>query len=302
MNNDFQEKEVTKMFVVPLGWLGYFLLAWILAGMNLVFVKKGLEGMSPAMAVAMEALVLFLIRLFVYGPARFLAIFLKLSPEGWVRLLVFALILAGAWIVFFYSMQITSGIGVAPFAMLLFVVNYVIGAVTTRILPSWQMIVILLLLTVGIFLMGFGREHKHSWWWVGAIGGPLLMGLFYYLGKVWPLPLKESSGELMLLFFVIIISIITSVFMKNGDVKKITVYHLIFIILAALCVYFAPVFYGMALGKSAFDLFIMIAYALWIIISVPGYRMMANEILSNVGGAGLVMIIIATIGRIILKL
>ena len=98
-----------------------------------------------------------------------------------------------------------------------------------------------------------------------------------------------------------IIAAVASVFMQHGDLKKLTVYHLLFIILGALCLHFAPICYERALGGTSFDLVIMICYALWIFVNILGARILLREIISNVSLAGLAMVTIATIWRFFVK-
>ncbi|MCR5452516.1 MAG: DMT family transporter [Lachnospiraceae bacterium] len=284
------------MMDLHIGWLGYFLLAWVLFGFNFVLIKKGLEGMSGPMAVAIEAGFLFVIRLIVYGPGKFFSKITSYSPETWLRIFLFAAMIAVAWIAFFMSMRITSEIGVAPFYYLIFPVQMITGYIISRKLPDWQMIVILLLIIVGVFLMGFGRDHKHSLWWTGAIAGPVIIGLIYALRPVHFKAAENDEGiTCFILLLVMIISVIAAMFMKGGDVKKVTVYHLIFIVLAGFCLYLAPVFEARATAAGSLGTLVTVCCTLWIIINLIASKFMLNEILSNVSAAGLGMIVIAYI-------
>jgi uncharacterized membrane protein len=284
-----------------IGWIGYFIMALLFAGLHFVFIKKGLEGMSSGMAVAVEAAVLLLIRLSVLDFKGLLSTMSRFTGDVWGRLLIFTLVLIVAWIMFYYSLQITSEIGVAPFSLMVFPIVTIISAIRGRSLPSWQMIIILLLLIVGIFLMGFGREHRNNLWWIGAIGGPLIYALYSVFIVIYPVKMSESILEAAQLLLVVIIAAVASVFMKHGDLKKLTVYHLLFIILGALCLHFAPICYERALGGTSFDLVIMICYALWIFVNILGARILLREIISNVSLAGLAMVTIATIWRFFVK-
>jgi uncharacterized membrane protein len=284
-----------------IGWIGYFVVALLMAGLHFVFIKKGLEGMSAAMAVAIEAAVLLLIRLTVLDFKGLLSSMSSLSGAVWGRLLIFTVMMVVAWIAFYYSMQITYETAVAPFSMLVFPVVTITTAVIGRSLPSWQMIIILLLLIVGIFLMGFGREHKNKLWWIGAIGGALLYAAYEVISGIYPIKMSESILIAAQLLLIVIIAAIASVFMKHGDLKKLTVYHLLFIVLGALCLYFAPICYELALKGTSVDLLVKICFALWIFLNILGARIILKDKINNVCVAGLAMITIATIWRFFVK-
>lgn len=273
-----------------LGWIGYLIIAVLLAGMNFVLIKKGLEGMSAAMAVAIEAAVLLLIRLTYLDFKGLLESMAAFSPGAWGKLLIYTLILTAGWIAFFVSLHLTSEIGVAPFAMFSFVVIAVVNCVLERSIPSWQMIIILLLLAVGIFLMGFGREHKNSLWWIGAIGGSVLIALYRILTTRYPVSIDNDIFEAAQLLIIVIVASIAAVFMRHGDFKKVTVYHLFFIVLGALCLHFAPFFYGKALSGTSIIALVRICYALWLFVNILGAHLLFKEKMSNTGTAGLAMI------------
>lgn len=282
-----------------MNWIVYFAIALLCAGLTLVFSKVALQGFSAGMLVAVEAVVLLIVRFTVLDFRGYISTAAGFSSGTWIRLIICAGVLAAGVLCFFVGASVTNIIAVAPFEMMVPVFTMLLAVIFDRNLPSLKYFIIMMILAAGILLMGFGRQHKVGWWWIPTIIAPLLVAVSHRLEDIYPSKIGNNYREVSYLLIILIISLIASIFMKRTSIKKITVYHLLFAVLAALAYHFAPICFDRALALSGFDTVLTIIYSLWIVVTLIGAAFMLKEKVSHVGITGLVFIAASVICRVI---
>ncbi|SDW85598.1 Uncharacterized membrane protein [Lachnospiraceae bacterium KHCPX20] len=280
------------LLTMQFGWLGYLFLALLFAGFAFVFAKIALQGLSAPQAVLIAGGTMLLLRFTTLDFRGFWHSASQISPEHWVRILLYGALLAAAWITFYLGLQMTNCVAVAPFALLVPVVSYLMTLIIKRSISDIPKLIMWCVLTVGVLLMGFGREHKNKTWWIPTILSPILYGLLLFGKKHYPVSGKDTIVACATLLVMCVIALVASFVVKHGDIKKLTVYHVLFAVLAAICLYYAPVCYGMTKGAPYRNVLYFV-YSLWILVTILGSRLFHKERLTMVSGGGLGLIVAA---------
>lgn len=280
------------------GWLGFFIIALLLAGCVAIFAKIALSGLSAPQTVLVSGITILALS---FTTLSFNGFFksAKHFSSGSVKDIVISGVLTALGLIFLcMAFQVTEVFSTAPFYLLVPVFVFFVNALIARRIPGTRGFIINLAIAIGVLLMGFGIHHKHGFWWVFALLGPLCLAANSLYLK------KHPLGELQrtaVIFVIVIVALILSFFIHHKDLKKITAYHVLFAIFAGIAYYYAPIALAQAKHLCSYDMWLSLIYSLWIVITVIIAQLLLREKISAVTGVGLGIIIIAYIARFALN-
>ncbi|MBQ5431764.1 MAG: hypothetical protein IIT72_05060 [Lachnospiraceae bacterium] len=287
------------LLTIHFGWLGYLALALLFAGLAFVFAKISLQGLSAPQAVLISGVTFLVLKFTTLDFKGFWNSASHISSYNWLLIILYGALLAAAWITFYLGLQMTACVAVAPFALWVPAISFVISWILKRGMPEIPRLVMWSVFTLGIFLMGFGREHKNKTWWMFTIISPILYAVLLVAMKRYPVAGRHAIIHCAILLVMCIVSLMASFLLKHGDLKKVTVYHVLFAVLSAICLYYAPICLGMA-KTAEYGKPVQFVYGLWILVTIIGSRLFHREKLTVVAWVGLGFMIAATAYRIFL--
>lgn len=278
------------------GWLGLFIIAVLLAGLTAVFAKVALAGLSAPQTVLISGITILVLSFTTLSFNGFFKSACHFSQGSIIDIAVSGVLMALGFICLFMAFQITEVSSTAPFYLLIPVFIFVVKTIFLRKMPAITTLVFYVVLTVGIFMMGFGIKHKHGSWWIFALLGPAILAANELYLKKNPLGELQQTASM---FVVVLVALILSFFIKHKDLKKITAYHVLFAIFSGIAFYYAPLALSRAKALCSYDLWLSFFYSLWIVITVIVARFFLREKLSGVAVAGLCTIVCAYTLRLV---
>lgn len=272
------------------GWLGFFIIALLLAGLTAVFAKVALAGLSAPQTVLISGITILVLSFTTLSFNGFFKSARHFSQGSIIDLTISGVLTALGCICLLLAFQMTEVSSTAPFYLLIPVFIFVVNTFLNKKMPAVLTLVVCIVLTVGVFMMGFGVKHRHGSWWIFALLGPAFLAADKLYLKMNPLGELQQTASV---FVVVLVALILSFVIRHKDLKKITAYHVLFAILAGIAFYYAPLALSSALAMSSYDLWLRFFYSLWIVITVIIARFFLREKLSAVAVAGLCTIIAA---------
>ena len=287
------------LLTIHFSWLGYLALALLLSGLAFVFAKISLQGLSAPQSVLIAGVTMLVLRFTTLDFRGFWHSIVRFSSHQWLLMIIYGVLLAVAWITFYLGLQMTDCVAVAPFALMVPVIRLVIALIIKRSIPDVPRLIMWSVFTLGILLMGFGREHKNKIWWLPTVTGPVVYALVLEGTKRYPVGGRDSIIHCGILMILCIVSCMASFLLKHGDLKKVTVYHVLFGVLAAICLHYGPVCASMATA-APYPSAVKFIYALWILVTILGCRLFHKESLTKISWGGLALLVVATACRMFL--
>ncbi len=287
----FQVKGNTLMAVgIVSGWLGFFILALILAGCVAIFAKVALDGLSAPQTVLTAGITILVLSFTTLSFNGFFKSAKHFSQGGVKDIVISGVLMSLGFIFLCMAIQMTEVLSTAPFYLLVPVFVFLAETLFRKKMPGTVTFVIYLAIAVGVLLMGFGIHHKHGLWWVFALLGPLCLAANSLYLKKNPLGQLQHTAAL---FIVVIVALILSFFIHHKDLRKITAYHVLFGILTGIAYYYAPSALSHAKALCSYDIWLAFFYSLWIVITVIVAMLFLKEKISAVTATGLGIMIVA---------
>ncbi|MQN01932.1 MAG: hypothetical protein DUD27_04630 [Lachnospiraceae bacterium] len=279
------------------GWIGFFIVALLLAGFVAVFAKISLEGLSAPQTVLIAGITMLVLSFTTLSFNGFFKSAKHFSHGNIIDIIISGVLLSLGCIFLCLAFQVTEVLSTAPFYLLTAVFVYAAQAVLSKKVPGIPGLIVNIMITLGVLLMGFGIHHKHSVWWLFALVGPaFLAAQKLYVNKNPIGDLQQTAS----MFVVVLVALILSFVIHHKDLKKITAYHVLFAILAGIAFYYAPLALSRANALCSYDLWLNLIYSLWIVITVILATIFLHEKISAVSVTGLIIIVAAYCTRFVL--
>ncbi|MDD6550318.1 MAG: hypothetical protein PUF16_00870 [Lachnospiraceae bacterium] len=272
------------------GWLGFFIVALVLAGCVAVFAKVSLAGLSAPQTVLTAGITLLVLSFTTLSFNGFFKSAKHFSHGSIKDIVISGVLMSLGFIFLCMAIQMTEVLSTAPFYLLVPVFVFIAETVFKKKMPAAVTLILYLAIAVGILLMGFGTHHKHGLWWLFALLGPLCLAAGHLYEKRNPLGELQQTA---VLFIVVIVALILSFFIHHKDLRKITAYHVLFGILTGIAYYYAPIALSHAKSLCGYDIWLSFFYSLWIVVTVIIATLFLREKISAITATGLGIIIVA---------
>ncbi len=201
-----------------MNWLLYGIVGVIFAGASPAFAKSGMHKSNSHLAAALRGTFLFLSALFM---VKLTGTDLNLSQIGQTNFmyLLFSGIATGmVWVCLLRALQLGEVIKVVPIVEGSVVLNILVGIFFFKDGVSWNTIIILIILIVGVIMMGLkgsGRGGKTGSWLGYAVGAMALTTVTVVLDRI-GISGINSNYERLVRYGVALIVVWTITFATKG--------------------------------------------------------------------------------------
>lgn len=281
-------------------WIWFAVLSAVFAGVTGVIAKVGLKKIDSTLATALRTIVILgFCWMFVCTKGVQNQIY-SIDHRTWIFLVLSGLATGGSWLCYFKALQIANVNKVAPIDKLLSTVMTMIlaliflGESLTR-----NKIISMVLITVGIIFMTVqgkseGKKGQPGWW-IYAVLSAVFASLTAILGKIGMTNVDSDLGTFIRTIVVLAMAwLMVFVTKKGKDLKNITLYHTVFILLSGVTTGLSWICYYHALQLGEASVVVPID-KLSIVVTVLFSRLVLKERLSNKALFGLIILVAGTL-------
>lgn len=284
-------------------WVWLAVLSAVFAGATGVIAKVGLKKMDSSVATALRTVVVFLFCWGIVG-ARGLSYQMDMIDRPtWIFLLLSGIATGASWLCYFKTLQMANVNKVAPIDKLSTVLTMILAIVIFGEGMTGKKAAALILLTVGTLCMsvqGKSESRKGSrGWWIYAVLSAIFASLTAILGKMGMQNIDSDLGTAIRTTVVLLMAWVMVFVTKHGrDLKNVTLYHTVFILLsgAATCLSWLCYFRALQQGEASV---VVPIDKLSIVVTILFAGVFLKERLSRRALVGLIFVVTGTLMTII---
>ncbi len=280
-------------------WIWFAVLSAFLAGITGVLAKVGLKKMDSTLATALRTIIILgFCWMFVCSKGAQGQIY-AIDQRTWIFLILSGLATGGSWLCYFKALQVANVNKVAPIDKLSTVLTMLLALVILGESLTRNKIISMILITVGILLMTIhsrseGRKGQ-SGWWIYAVLSAVFASLTAILGKIGMEHVDSDLGTAIRTAVVLVMAwIMVFVTKHSKELKSVTLYHTVFILLSGITTGLSWICYYRALQLGEASVVVPID-KLSIVITILFSRLALKERLSNKALLGLIILVAGTI-------
>ena len=280
-------------------WVWLAVLSAVFAGATSVIAKAGLKKMDSTVATALRTIVVLI---FCWGIASAKGATAQIGALGrstWIFLILSGIATGASWLCYFKALQMANVNKVAPIDKLSTVLTMVLAILFFQESVTRNKIISMILLTVGILCMSVsgrsdGKKASRGWW-IYAVLSAVFASLTAILGKMGMEGMDSDLGTAIRTCIVLVMSWIMVFVTKHGrDLKNITLYHTVFILLSGVATGLSWIFYYRALQLGEASVVVPID-KMSIVVTVVFARIFLKERLSNRALFGFILLVGGTL-------
>ena len=240
-----------------MNWLIYAVLGVVLAGIAPVFAKSGMRKSNANLAAALRGTVLFFAAWFVAGVTKSEVALASLSQTTWIYLLASGVVTGVMWICLLRAFSLGDVIKIVPILEGSIVIDLLVGMLFFGDTITWNKIVFIVILTVGMIMMAIrnpGRGSRRGNWIGYAVAAMVLTSATVAISRI-GIAGVNSYGERMITYGVamVVVWVITIATRGYKGLRAMSFLDGLYLCLSGLCVggAWSCLFYGYLLGKNS---------------------------------------------------
>ena len=280
-------------------WVWLAVLSAVFAGVTGVIAKAGLKKMDSTVATALRTIVVLLFCWWIAAAKGTTAQMTSLDRNTWIFLVLSGVATGASWLCYFKALQMADVNKVAPVDKLSTILTMVLAILFFHESLTRNKILSILLLTAGILCMslpgkGEGRKGSRGWG-IYAVLSAVFASLTAILGKMGMTNVDSDLGTAIRTGVVLIMSWLMVFVTRHGrDLKNITLYHTLFILLSGVTTGLSWLCYYRALQVGEASVVVPID-KLSIAVTILFAAVFLRERLSRRGLIGLILVVGGTL-------
>lgn len=280
-------------------WVWLAVLAAVFAGATGVIAKVGLKKMDSAVATALRTIVIFFFCAGIAAAKGTMTQIGMIDRDTWIFLLLSGTATGASWLCGFKALQMANVNKVAPIDKLSTVLTMVLSFFCFGESVTIHKAAALALLTVGILCMSFqGKAEARKGargWGIYAVLSAVFASLTAIFGKMGMTNIDSDLGTTIRTGVVLVMAWLMVFVTKHGrDLKNITLYHTMFILLSGVTTGLSWLCYYRALQLGEASVVVPVD-KLSIVVTVLFAGVFLKERLSRRALIGLVLIVGGTL-------
>ena len=218
-------------------WVWLAVLSAVFAGATSVIAKVGLKKMDSNVATALRTIVVLLFCWGIVSAKGAAGQISGIDRQTWILLILSGVATGASWLCYFKALQMANVNRVAPIDKLSTVLTMVLAILFFHESVTRNKVIAIILLTAGILCMSFVRESggrkASGGWWIYAVLSAVFASLTAILGKLGMQQIDSDLGTAIRTGVVLVMAWIMVFVTRHGkDLKNITLYHTLFILLS----------------------------------------------------------------------
>lgn len=240
-----------------MNWLLYAVLGVVLAGASPVFAKSGMRKSNANLAAALRGTVLFFAAWFLTGVAGSRVELSQIGQTTAIYLLFSGIATGIVWVCFLRALQLGEVIKVVPVIEGSLIIDLLVGMIVFRDAVTWNKIICLVLLLVGVVMMAFkssGRGGKRGAWLGYALAAMIFTSVIGILDRI-GITGVDSYGERLIRYGIALLVVWILTFATGGykGLRAMSFLDGLYLCISGLCVGAAwyCFFHAYILGKNS---------------------------------------------------
>ena len=220
-------------------WVWLAVLSAVFAGATSVIAKVGLKKMDSNVATALRTIVVLLFCWGIVSAKGAAGQISGIDRQTWILLILSGVATGASWLCYFKALQMANVNRVAPIDKVSTVLTMVLAILFFHESVTRNKVIAIILLTAGILCMSFVRESggrkASGGWWIYAVLSAVFASLTAILGKLGMQQIDSDLGTAIRTGVVLVMAWIMVFVTRHGkDLKNITLYHTLFILLSGV--------------------------------------------------------------------